>query len=72
MTKRMPFGRINDYVATLTSEQRRRTAYKLGQFVGTDATVKTWATREAMARDIRREELRKPRSDWSPLETRRH
>lgn len=67
MLKSMPFGRVNEYLGLLSANEKERTAIKHGLRLGDDSTVKTWRTRQAMAKAIRKDERDQPRSDWSPL-----
>lgn len=64
---RKPFGRMKEYLATLSDEERSRTAVKAGRIIGDDDTAQTWNCREAMARTIRMQEKSSPRSEWSPV-----
>lgn len=64
MTVRKPFGRVAEYLATLTEEQKQRTATMAGSGIFDDSTIKTFKTREAMARQIRKEERSAPTSKW--------
>jgi hypothetical protein len=65
--KRLPLGRVQEYIVTLTEEQKQRTATKMGQRLGDDETIKTFKTRQAMARLIRKEEKDAPHSKWRPV-----
>lgn len=65
--KRMPFGRLPEYLATLTDQQKQRASVKHGRALGDDSTVKLWKNRLAMARAIRKDEKHAPCSQWSPV-----
>ncbi len=65
--KYVPFGRMQEYLATLTDDQRQRTAVKAGRAVFDDWLVQTWTNRKAMARTIRMQERSQPSSEWSPV-----
>lgn len=67
MNKTMPFGRINEYVATLTDDQKRRTATMRGQGIFDNWTVKTFKNREAMAKAIRKQQTDGEIRCWSPV-----
>lgn len=64
MSKFFPFGRVNEFLAKLTPEQRDRTATRQ-KSIFSDVEVKTFKTREAMAKAIRKQEKDNgPRPDW--------
>ena len=62
--KHLPFGRMGEYLATLSDEERQRTAIKAGQRIGDDDTAQTWTNRKAMAVTIRIQERSAPSSKW--------
>jgi hypothetical protein len=65
--KRVPFGRMQEYIATLTEDERQRTAIKSGRRLGDDDTAQTWNCRAAMAKTIRIQERTRPFSEWRPV-----
>ncbi len=62
-----PFGRMPEYLATLTEEQRQRTAVKAGRNIGDNDTAQTWTNRPAMVKTIRLQERSAPCSEWHPV-----
>ncbi len=56
MKKFIPFGRVQEYLATLTEEQRQRTAIKSGPRLGDNDLVQTFKNRPFMVKMIRKEQ----------------
>lgn len=56
-----------NYERGLTEDERQRTAVMHGRGLGADDTYKTWSDRVSMAKAIRKDEERGPRSEWRPL-----
>ncbi len=65
--KHLPFGRMSEYLATLTDDERGRTAIKAGRSLGDNDTAQTWNHRKAMAKTIRMQERGAPSSEWRPV-----
>jgi hypothetical protein len=65
--KFMPFGRVGEYVNTLSDADKRRAAVKSGVRLGDDDCVAIFPSREFMARMIRKEEQSSPQSKWRPV-----
>ncbi len=60
-------GRMQEEVNKLTDDQRQRAALKFGLRLGDDDTLKVFPNRKAMAKLIRKEEEKAPRSHWNPI-----
>ncbi len=59
-----PLGRRADY----PHPAPERTAYRVSPTLGVDDYYQVWSNRAAMARSIRMQERREPRSsDWRPM-----
>ena len=65
--KHLPFGRMAEYIATLSDDERQRTAIKCGRNIGDDDTAQTWNCRKAMAVTIRIQERSSPVAQWRPV-----
>jgi hypothetical protein len=64
---RCPSGRVGEHVAKLTDDEKQKAAVKDGTRLGEDSTLKIFPTRYLMARAIRTDEKRAPRSQWDPV-----
>lgn len=62
-----PSGRIGEHIAKLTDDERQRAAVTNSSRLGGDSILKVWQTRHLMAKVIRTEERRSPRSKWTPI-----
>lgn len=65
--KSVCFGRIAEHLATLSDEQKQRTAIMPGMGVFDDFTVQTWNCRAAMAKTIRLQEKAGSGRKWKAV-----
>ncbi len=62
-----PFGRMQEQVQKLSDDERQRAAIMSGVRLGDDDKLQIFPNRTHMAKLIRREERRAPRSRWRPV-----